>query len=196
MWALADKRWGFEKNPNNYVFTVKIFMFGFCIYGFLIIFSIFGWLPDISEFVKEAVFIITGVVENVPREYELLVLSIPVSVVFILLWLYLVEIDAFTVILGYIRVIKPVKQTSIIELALERPPNSILVVRILDVESGRSYKGELRGYEELNNVYNILLIKVEICDLSCKVLDNAERFIYSCPTNKLQFEVITIKEKK
>ena len=171
-------------------------MFGFCVYGCLITLSIFGWLPDISEFVKDAVFILTGEVDNVHREYELLVLSIPVSLVLIPFWLYLVEIDAFTVILGYIRVIKPGKLISIIELALECPPNSILVLRILDVESGRSYKGELKSYDELNNVSSILLIKVEICDLSGKILENAERFMYSCATNKLQFEVITIKEKK
>ena len=109
MWALADKRWGFDKNPNNYIFTVKIFMFGFCVYGCLITLSILGWLPDISEFVKEAVFIITGEADNVPREYELLVLSIPVSMVLIPFWLFLVEIDAFTVILGYIHVIRPSK---------------------------------------------------------------------------------------
>ena len=99
-------------------------------------------------------------------------------------------------ILSYIGVIRPSKQISVIDLALKKQSNLILIVRILDVQSGRSYKGELNSYEELNNVFSILLNKVEICDFSGKILNNIERFMYACPTNKLQFEVISIKERR
>ena len=73
MWALADRGWGNEKSPPALILILKIFMFGSVTYGFLIILSFLGWLPDISEFVKEAVLIFTGESKDVPKEYELLV---------------------------------------------------------------------------------------------------------------------------
>ena len=196
MWALADKRWGFEKNPTNLVLILKIFTFGSVTYGLLITLRYFGWLPDISEFVKEAVVILSGETENIPSEYELLVLSIPTSAVLTLIWLFLVNVNAFTLLLLKIRVIQPSRLVSFMESALDCPPNSKLVVRIMDVDSGRSYKGELDSFEESPGVIKLLLLEVEISDFSGKVVDKSERFIYSCATNKLQYEVITLKEKK
>ena len=171
-------------------------MFGSVTYGLLITLSFMGWLPDISEFVKEAVLILTGEPEDALKEYELLVLSIPTSAVLTLIWLFLVNLNAFSWILYNIGVIKFDQQHSFISTTLECPPNSILVIRIWDFENGRIYKGELESFKESGDFISLKLNEVEICDVSGDVLGKAERYIYSRPISNFEFEIITIKEKK
>ena len=194
IWALADRSLGNEKNPPAIVLLLKILLFGAITYGVLIILRYFGWLPDISKFVQEAAFILTGEKEEVPPEYELLVLSIPTSVVLTLIWLNLVEIDAFKKLLAKIHIIKSAKLVSFISGALDCPPNCVLLIRIWDYKNDRSYKGELQAFEESPDFIQILLKEVEICDIKGNVLINTEKFMYTCETKHFQFDIITIKE--
>ena len=196
IWALSDRSLGNEKNPPAIVLVLKILLFGAFTYGVIVTLRYLGWLPDISKFVQEAALILTGEEEEVPPEYELLVLSIPVSVVLTLIWLYLLEIDTFTKLLAKIHVIKRTKLVSFISGALDCPPNCVLLIRIWDYKNNRSYKGELQAYEELVDTMKVLLKEVEICDINGNVLINTEKFMYSCETKNFQFDVLTIKEKR
>ena len=170
-------------------------MFGSFTYGLLITLSFFGWLPDISEFVKEAVLILTGKNEDVPKEYELLAFSIPASAILTLIWLFLVNINAFSWILYRIGVIKSAQPSSLISVALECPLNSVLMIRIRDFESGRSYKGELDSFDESHGAIKLMLNDVEICDTVENILGKAKQYVYSRSTQNFEFEIITIKEK-
>ena len=196
VWALSDRRWGYEKTPPAIILVLKILLFGVTTYCFLIIFKYFGWLPDISKFVQDVAFILTGKVEEVTPEYELLILSIPVVVVLTLIWLYLVEIDAFTWFLTKIRIIKTREQSSFMSAALECPQDCVLILRIWDFKNGRSFKGVLGVFEESLDSIQILLNEVEVCDIHGNVLFNTKRYMYSCETKNFQFDVISIKEKK
>ena len=196
MWALADRRWGYEQNPPVVVLLFKILLFGSVTYGFVVTLKILGWLPDISEFIKEAVFILTGESEVDTRKYELLVYSIPVSAVLTTIWLFLVKIDAFTRGLLKIGAIKIDQQISLIYSALECSPNSILIIRIWDFENGRSYNGELESFEILHGEICLILNKVKICGIDGNVLGKAEQYIYSRLTKNFEFEIITVKEKQ
>ena len=195
MWALADRRGGFEKNPPTIILVLKIFMFGSFTYGLLITLSFFGWLPDISEFVKEAVLILTEDSKDVPKEYELLVFSIPTSAILTLIWLYLVNIKAFSWLLFKIGVIKSAHQFSLIYAALDCSPNIILMIRIRDFESGRSYKGELDSFDESQGAIKLILNDVEICNIDGNILGKAEQYVYSRSTQNFEFEIITRKER-
>ena len=195
MWALADRRGGFEKNPPTIILVFKIFMFGSFTYGLLITLSFFGWLPDISEFVKEAVLILTEESKDVPKEYELLVFSIPTSAILILIWLYLVNINAFPWFLFKIGVTKSIQPMSLISAALICFPDYILMIRIRDFESGRSYKGELDSFDQTQGAIKLILNDVEICNKDGSILGKAEQYVYSRSTQNFEFEIITRKEK-
>ena len=195
MWALADRRLGYEQNPPIFVLILKIFLFGSLTYVPLIILEYFGWLPDISEFVKESVHIFTGGSEEVPKKYELLVFSIPTSAVLTVIWLFLGKINAFTRFLINIGAIKSARQVSLISAALECPSDSTLIVRIWDFENDRSLKGELDGFDEFQDVISLILKKVEICDIDGNVLNKVNHYIFSRPIKNFEFEIITTKEK-
>ena len=195
MWALADRRWGYEQNPPVVVLLFKILLFGSVTYGFVVTLKILGWLPDISEFIKEAVFILTGESEVDTRKYELLVYSIPVSAVLTAIWLFLVKIDAFSRSLHEIGAIKIDQRTNVISEALKCPSNLMLLIRVCDFENGRFYKGELKSFEILHGEICLILNKVEICGIDGNVLGKAEQYIYSRLTKNFEFEIITVKEK-
>ena len=196
MWALADRRWGYEQNPPVVVLLFKILLFGSVTYGFVVTLKILGWLPDISEFIKEAVFILTGESEVDTRKYELLVYSIPVSAVLTTIWLFLVKIDAFSWSLYKFKVIEIDQQMSLISESLKNPPNQVMILRILDFENGQSYKGELESFEILHGEICLILNKVEICGINGDVLGKAEQYVYSRSTKNFEFEIVTVKEKK
>ena len=195
MWALADRRWGYEQNPPVIVLIFRIILFGSLTYVPLIILEYFGWLPDISEFVEEAVHIFTGSSSGVPRKYELLVFSIPTSAVLTVIWLFLVEVDSFTRLLIKIGAIESTREVSLISAALECPPDSALIIRIWDLENGRSLKGVLDSFDEFQDVISLILKEVEICDIDGNVLSKVSHYIISRPTKNFEFEIITIKEK-
>ena len=196
MWALADRRWGYEQNPPVVVLLFKILLFGSVTYGFVVTLKILGWLPDISEFIKEAVFILTGESEVDTRKYELLVYSIPVSAVLTTIWLFLVKIDAFSRSLHEIGAIKIDQQMSLLSDALKYPPNHVMILRILDFKNGRSYKGELESFKETNGVISVILNNIEICDINGNIQSNAKQYVYSRSIKNFEFEIVTIKEKK
>ena len=196
IWALSDRSLGNEKNPPAIVLVLKILLFGAVTYGVIITFRYLGWLPDISKFVQEAALILTGRDEKVPPEYELLILSLPISVILTLIWLYLLEIKAFNKFLAKIRVVKRTKLISFIEGALQCPPNCVLLIRIWDYKNDRSYKGKLRAFEESLDFIRLLLNEVEICDINGNILTNTEKFMYTCETKNFQFDIVSIKEKQ
>ncbi len=196
IWALSDRSLGNEKNPPAIVLVLKILLFGAFTYGVIVTLRYLGWLPDISKFVQEAALILTGEEEEVPPEYELLILSLPVSVILTLIWLYLVEIKAFKKFLAKIRVVKRTKLVSFISGALDCPSNCVLLIRIWDFKNDRSYKGVLQAFEELGDIVKVLLKEVEICEINGNVLINTEKFMYTCETKNFQFDIITIKEKR
>ena len=196
MWALADRRLGYEQNPPIFVLILKIFLFGSITYGFVVTLKILGWLPDISEVVKEAVFILTGESEVDTRKYELLVFSIPVSAVLTVTWLFLGKINAFTRFLVKIGAIKIDRQISLISAALECPSDFTLIIRIWDFENGRSLKGELDSFDEFQGIISLILNDVEICDIDGNVLSKVNHYIFSRSIKNFEFEIITTKEKK
>ena len=175
---------------------LKILLFGAFTYGVIVTLRYLGWLPDISKFVQEAALILTGEEEEVPPEYELLVLSIPVVGVLTLIWLYLVNIDAFSRLLTKVRILKRDRQIDFISAALNCPPNCVLLIRIWDFENKRTYKGEIERFEESPKFIRVLLNEVEICDIDGNLLLNTEKFMYSCTNQNFQFDIISIKEKK
>ena len=106
------------------------------------------------------------------------------------------NINAFSWLLYQIGTIESAHPISILTLAFECPPNSKLVIRIRDFESGRSYKGELDSFNESQGAITLLLKDVEICNIDGNILGKANQYVYSRTTQSFEFEIITIKEYK
>ena len=130
IWAAADLRWGFDKNPPFYVIFGKSLIFGLVAYWVLVFgLRFFGWLIDMPILVNNPILKLTAKSQSTTLEYEILG-ALPNTFVLIGLWLLAVNKDLFTRFWVKIRVVPEHKDRSLSSIILEQPSNSSREVRI------------------------------------------------------------------
>ena len=196
LWAAADLRWGFDKNPSVYVLFGKSLMFGLVSYWVLVYgLRFFGWLVDMEILIDNPILKLTKETRSATLEYEILG-ALPNTFVLIGLWLLAVNKDLFTRFWVKIGVVSKHKDRSLSSIVLVNSPKLIQKVRIWDDRNGRTYSGVLVGFLESKELIEVLLKDLTICHIDGETIDKSKQFLYSCKKEDFKIEIISLEARK
>ena len=190
VWAFADLRWGFDKNPQFHVIVGKSLIFGLVAYWVLVLgLRFWGWLVNMPVLLQNPILKLTSETQSATLEYEILA-ALPNTFVLIGLWLLAVNKDLFTRFWVKIRILPKFKDRSLSSIVLAPSLETYQKVRIWDDKNGRTYKGLLIGYIESKDLIEILLDNTTVCNLDGTVISNSKQFLYSCKKEDFKIEII------
>ena len=196
IWAAADRRWGFDKNPPLHMLAGKSLIFGLISY-WVLVYSLrfYGLLRDMPILIENPILKLGKETRSATIEYEILG-ALPVTFFLIGVWLLAVNKDLLTSFWIWIRVVPEHKDKSMFSIALEHTPQTKQTIRVWDDNSDRTYLGKLVGYEESNNVIGVIISDVTISSISGNVISKSEQFLYSCKKEDFKIEIINLEETK
>ena len=195
LWAAADLRWGFDKNPAFHVIVGKSLIFGLVAYWVLVYgLRFLGWLIDMPILIDNPILKLTEKSQSTTIEYEILG-ALPNTLVLIGLWLLVVNKDLFTRFWVKIGVVSKYKGRSLSSLILEDTPSITKNVRIWDDKNDRTYTGDLVGYVESKAHIEVLLKDLIISHLDGETIGKSKQFLYSCKKEDFKIELISQEAK-
>ena len=190
MCAMADRTWGLDKNPPFHMLFLKSLGFGLLIYWILEFgLKFIGWVFEMPITFDNPVWKLKGDASLEELADEILA-GMLTALVFTILWSYNVKYELLTKFLKNIRAVAPLEQDRINSLTLDCSSHITLRVCIWDDVKDRTYKGKLKSFEEIKDDIGVLLEDVTICNLEGKVLQQYEKFIYSCQRNDFKIGII------
>ena len=196
MCALADRTWGLDKNPPFHMLFLKSLGFGLLIYWILEFgLKFIGWVFEIPIAFDNPVWKLQADSDLEKLSDEILA-GMLTALVFTIVWSYNVKYELLTKFLKKIRAVAPLEQARINSIILDCSPDIKLTVCIWDDVKDRTYTGKLKSFEEIKGEIAVLLEDVTICNLEGLVLQQYERFIYSCQRNDFKIGIIKREETK
>lgn len=152
IWASIDARYGVGLRPNQFTLVLRAFLFGVATHSLLyILYLSFGFSYGYA-----------GVINNRPNVNILdfmdeIAISIPLSIVLSVLWLYAITYRLFMNILHYIGATKRYGDEDVWSFTLNSNQPHVEYVHIRDIKNGFVFSGWVNAFSENESIREILL---------------------------------------